>query len=71
MAIAWPQFTEEPSNESRAIGSAIERMTSAALGQSRANQKHLQLARAAEAKRLRQESLDAARVLSTEYLRQE
>jgi hypothetical protein len=67
--INWPTFQKQPSNESNAVGSAVDAMVSAARAESAANMRQLQQARAAEAKRQRQESLDASKVLTTEFRR--
>jgi hypothetical protein len=69
--ISWPKFEKQPSNESTAVGDAVNVMVNEHRAQAAANMKQLQQARAAEAKRQRQESLDAAKVLDTEYQRQE
>jgi hypothetical protein len=68
--ISWPKFEKQPSNESNVVGSAVDVMVAQHRAQSAANQKQLQAARAAEARRQRQESLAAAAVLDTEYQRQ-
>ena len=71
MPLIFPKFEKQPSNESNAVGDAVNQMVKRELGQSAANMRQLQAARATEARRQRQESLDAARVLETEYQRQE
>jgi len=63
-SLKFPQFTNPP-NESNAVGNAVDLMCKRELAQSAANYKALQAARAAEAKRQRQESIEAARVLDT------
>lgn len=60
--LKYPQFTK-PNNESDAVGNAIDIMVAQQLATAAANVKQLQAARAEEARRLRQESLDAAKVL--------
>lgn len=71
MAINWPIYeTKEPNNQTDPVGNAVRAMTERAIAQSAANARQLQQARAAEAKRQRQESLDAAKVLTTELKRQ-
>lgn len=65
MPLIFPTFEKQPANESNAVGSAIDLMVAQQRAQSRANMQQLQQARALEAKRQRQESLDAARVLTT------
>ena len=69
MPINWPKFEIKPSNESDANGDYIKKMVNREIAQSAANQKQLQQAKAAEARRIRQESLDAERILTTEYPR--
>jgi hypothetical protein len=69
--INWPKFEKQPSNESTAVGDAVNVMVKRELAQSAANMRQIQAARAAEARRQRQESLAAAAVLDTEYQRQE
>jgi hypothetical protein len=64
MPLNWPKFEIEPSNASDANGSYINKMVDRELAQSAANHRALQAAKATEAKRLRQESLDAAKVLN-------
>lgn len=70
MAINWPVYeTKEPNNATDPVGPALKKMMDASIAQSAANQRQLQEARAAEAKRQRQESLDAAQVLDTDLRR--
>ena len=59
-SLRWPTYTTEPNTESKAVGSAVEKMVAAGIAKSAANQRQLQEARAVEARRLRQESIDAA-----------
>jgi len=70
MAIRWPEYEKTaPDNQNDPVGTALKAMVERALPQSAANQRQLQKERAAEAKRQRAESLDAAKVLDTEYPR--
>lgn len=71
MALNWPTYeTKAPNNQTDPVGNAVKAMGDAAVAQSAANQRQLQQARAAEAKRQRQESLDAAQVLDTNFRRE-
>jgi hypothetical protein len=67
--INWPKFEKQPSNESSAVGDAVNQMVARERASAAANQKQLQAARAAEARRQREESLAAAAVLDTTYQR--
>lgn len=71
MPLIFPKFEKQPSNESNAVGDAVNVMVKRELAQSAANMRALQQARAAEAKRQRAESLAAAAVLDTDFERQE
>jgi hypothetical protein len=68
--ISWPKFEKQPSNESNAVGDAVNQMVARERASAAANMRQLQTVRAAEAKRRRQESIDAARVLDTDFKRE-
>ena len=68
--ISWPKFEKQPSNESNAVGSAVDVMVARERASAAANMRQLQTVRGAEAKRQRQESLDAAAVLDTDFRRE-
>jgi hypothetical protein len=68
MAIKWPDFSNATKPEN-SVGDALRIMCDREIAQSAANMRQLQQARAAEAKRQRQESLDAAKVLDTDLRR--
>ena len=68
MAIKWPEFSNASKPEN-AVGDAIRIMCDREVAQSAVNQRQLQQARAAEAKRQRDESLAAAKVLDTDLRR--
>ena len=65
MAIRWPQYeSKEPNNQTDPVGNAVKVMCDAAVAQSAANARELQQAKAEVARRQRQESLEAAKVLT-------
>jgi hypothetical protein len=71
MSLNWPTYAkQEPNNQTDPVGNAVNVMVSEHRAQAAANMRQLQAARAAEAKRQRQESLDAARVLDTDFRRE-
>jgi len=68
--ISWPRFEKQPSNESNAVGDAVNQMVARERASAAENMRQLQAARAAEAKRQRAESLAAAAVLDTDFKRE-
>ena len=71
MPLNWPTYeTKAPNNQTDPVGNAVKAMTERAVLQSAANQRQLQQARADLAKRQRQESLDAAKVIDTNFKRE-
>jgi len=66
MPMQWPTYEKQPISESNAVGNAIDVMVAQQRAQSEANMRQLQAARAADAKRIRQEDIDAAKVLNSE-----
>ena len=70
MPMQWPTYEKQPSNESNAVGNYIDFQVAKQLAQSAANLRHLQAARAEEAKRTRQESIAAQRVFDTDFIRE-
>jgi hypothetical protein len=69
-SLRWPTYEKQPSNESTAVGDAVNVMVNEHRAQAAANMKQLQQARAAEARRQREESLAAAAVLDTDFRRE-
>lgn len=67
MAINWHENREpKPAdNQTDSVGPAVKAMIERSMPQVVADHKRLQADRAAEAKRLRQESIDAAKLLTT------
>ena len=71
MPLIFPKFEKQPSNESNAVGDAVNVMVARERASAAANMRQLQTARAAEARRQRQESIDAAKVLDTDFRREQ
>jgi len=69
MALNWPTYTNQPNNDANAVGDAVNRMVDKEIASAAANQRALQAAKAAEAKRQRDESLAAARVVNVRVSR--
>jgi len=68
--LRWPTYEQkQPDNQTDPVGNAVKVMTERALASSAANARQLQQVRADEAKRQRQEAIDAVKVLSTEFKR--
>jgi hypothetical protein len=65
MSLNWPNYDRKNMTDQNAVGDAIEVMVAKEQAQAAVNQRQLQAARAAEAKRQRDESLAASRVLNT------